>query len=508
MRFSRIRFIALLGCVSIGLTACAATANGKEPAGSVSSLVVAEDVPPQTFDPIASSQIKTMYAWQLAYEGLVRTDTSGKIGPLLATKWTVSPDQKTYDFTLRPGAKFSDGSALTADDVVFSFQRLLEKGLPYTKARFESLKAVSKVDDTTVRFQLGSPNAGFLMNLGSPYLIGSAILSKKWSQSHDPKAEMMGTGPFKFVSYVPNQQMNLVRNDYYWDKAGAAKVAKLTVRYMPEQSAQVAALRSGQIDLMFPSAETNLQLEKDQSVHTVPITSTSTIRLNINTNRKPLNNVDVRRAISLALDRDAIVKGAFLGQAVVSAQVPPMYPWAPPVSDLTYQKHDVAKAKQLLAAAGYPNGITLTLNHLAGYASYLDRFSELVKSQLADAGIQINIQANQNAVWLDKQNKADYELMDNEYTFNADPLFYLMPRPGRQGPTPPQMTTLINGAVASSGTQYLEKLAQVAQIEDDLIFPDLTIAARKAWVSYGTKVTAAQPDSTLSRGFLTSVTVK
>lgn len=501
--------LALTRMVAIWMMGALMASNSvAQGSGARTGLVVAEDVVPQTFDPTQSSQIRTWYAWQLVYEGLVRVDVSGKIVPVVASKWTIDAAQTSYEFTLRDGVKFSDGTPVVADDVVFSFQRLSEKGLPYAKDRFKSLDSVTKVDERKVRFKLKQPDAGFMLNLGSPFVVGSAILSQKWAQTHDPKREMMGTGPFQMVSYTPNTQLVLKRNDNYWNKDGAAKVADLTIRYMPEQSAQIAALKSGQIDLMFPSAEGKLQLKGDAAITTVQVSSTNTLRLNINTNRAPFNNVDVRRAISLALNRAEIVQGALLGEGAPSAQLPPSYTWAPKLADLKYQKHDVAQAKALLAKAGYPNGIDLTLNHLAGYATYLDRLAELVKTQLAPAGIRVTIQANQNAVWLNKQNKADYELGDNEYAFQADPMFYLMPRPGRQGPTPPEMVALIEKAQNGSINDYNAQLAKLAQMQDDLVFPDITLVARNAWVAHGGKVRSAAPDATLSRTFLANVSLK
>jgi ABC-type transport system substrate-binding protein len=500
--------MSLLSFRAAGVLALGMLAASYGSAQTTASLVVAEDVVPQTFDPTQSSQIRTWYMWQLVYEGLVRADVTGKIVPVLASKWTADAAQTSYEFTLRDGAKFSDGTPVTADDVVFSFQRLNERGLPYAKDRFKSLESVTKLDDQRVRFKLKQPDAGFLLNLGSPFVVGSAILSQKWAQTHDPKREMMGTGPFKMVSYTPNTQLVLKRNDGYWNKEAAAKVSDLTIRYMPEQSAQIAALKSGQIDLMFPSAEGKLQLKGDAAVTVVAVTSTNTVRLNVNSGRPPFNNADVRRAISLAMNRPAIVQGAFLGEAVPSAQLPPSYSWAPKIDSLKYYKHDVAQAKALLAKAGHPQGIDITLNHLTGWGSYLDRFAELLKSQLAEAGIRVTIQANPNAVWLDKQNKADYDIMDNEYAFQADPLFYLMPRPGRQGPTPPELDALITKAQGGSAEQYTAQLAKVAAMEDDLAFPDIAVVARNVWVAYGPKVKSATPDHTLSRTFLGGVTLK
>ncbi|MBC7716316.1 MAG: ABC transporter substrate-binding protein [Pseudorhodobacter sp.] len=498
----------IVGYIFPGLLLAMAISLAHAQAARSTGLVVAEDVVPQTFDPTQSSQIRTWYAWQLAYEGLVRANADGKIVPVLATKWTVDPTLTTYEFALREGVKFADGSVMVADDVVASFQRLAERGLPYAKDRFKHVEAVTKVNDRTVRFKLKQPDAGFMLNLGSPFVVGSAILSAKWLQSNDPKLAMMGTGPFQMVSYAPNTQLVLKRNDYYWNKDGAAKVTDLTIRYMPEQSAQIAALRSGQIDLMFPSAESRLQLASASGIAIEAVSSTNTVRLNINTNRAPFSNLDFRRAMSLALNRAEIVQGAFLGEGVPSAQVPPSYGWAPKLSELKYQKHDVAQAKALLAKAGYPNGVDITLNHLAGYATYLDRFAEVLKSQMAQVGIRVTIQANQNAVWLDKQNRADYEIMTNEYAYQADPMFYLMPRPGRQGPTPPEMADLIAKAQTGSAEDYAAALRKIAVMQDELVYPDISVAARNAWVAHSAKVATAKPDATLSRTFLANVVLK
>lgn len=472
------------------------------------TLIVAEDVVPQTFDPIQSSQIRTWYVWQLVYEGLVRAELDGSLTPVLASSWTIDESGTVYDFTLREGVSFSDGSPVTPEDVVFSFERLKADGLPYAQDRFKSLASVEKVDDSTVRFTLSGPDAGFMLNLGSPFVVGSAIMKADWVASHDPKQEMLGTGPFALVSYAPNSELVLERNENYWDPEGAAKVEALKIRYMPEQSAQIAAMLSGQIDLMFPSAESMLQLQRVPEVTTVAVASTNTVRLNINTNLEPFSDPDFRRAMSLSLNRDEIVAGAFLGEASPSAQIPPAYAWGPNLADLKYQKQDIDQAKELLAKAGYPDGIDITLNHLAGYASYLDRFAEILKGQMAEAGIRVTIEANQTAVWLDKQNTANYEIMTNEYAFQADPLFYLMPRPGRQGPTPPEMVDLIDAAKSGPAADYPAALAEIAVMQDDLVFPDITVASRNAWVAYTGNVVSADPDATISRTFLADVALK
>src|SRR6056297_1842758 len=159
------RFRDLLGGALVGALCMAGP--GAAWAQDADTFVVAEDVPPQTFDPIQSSQIRTWYMWQLVYEGLLRAKLDGSLEPVLASEWTASDDGLTYDFTLRDGAMFADGSAVTAEDVVASFERLKSDGLPYAQDRFKSLESVEALDESQVRFNLSSPDAGFLLNLGN-----------------------------------------------------------------------------------------------------------------------------------------------------------------------------------------------------------------------------------------------------------------------------------------------------------------------------------------------------
>lgn len=501
----KFRFRELVGGAVIGALMMAGTTASL--AQDADTLIVAEDVPPQTFDPIQSSQIRTWYLWQLVYEGLLHARLDGSLEPVLASEWTASNDGLTYNFTLRDGITFSNGSPVTPDDVVASFERLKAEGLPYAQDRFKSVEAVEATGERTVRFTLSQPDAGFLLNLGNPFVVGSAILSKDWLESHDPKTEMMGTGPFEMVSYAPNQELVLRRNENYWNEDGAAQVANLEIRYMPEQSAQIAGMVSGQIDLMFPSAESMLQISRMDNIASKAVASTNTVRININTNKEPFSNADFRRAMSLALSREEVVAGAFLGEATPSAQIPPAYSWGAAPSELEYQQQDIERARELLASAGYGDGVDITLNHLAGYASYLDRFAVIIKSNLAEVGIDVTIEANQVAVWLDKQNSANYDIMTNEYAYQADPLFYLMPRPGRQGPTPPEMQELIEKAQRGPADEYTDNLAAIERMQDQLVFPDITAASRNAWVAFSGRVAddSVNPTAILSRTFLTDV---
>ena len=511
--------LTIAACSLSLITACTSsgssgTANSSQTAANGSSskgngnLVIAETTPPPTFDPIASSLNSAEYAWQLSYEGLVRTNADGKIEPLLATSWTVSPDGKTYVFKIRQGVVFANGDPLTSADVVFSFNRLKESGVPFSKDRLAAIESVSASDDYTVTFTLSELDPGFLSVLGDPLLAGTAILDKKWASDHDPKTAMMGTGPFAFGSYMPNQELNMVRNDRYWDEANMAKVAKLSVKYMPQQSTQVAALKSGTIDLMFPTAESHTQLTSISSVSIDQVTSDATMVLNFNTAKAPFDNVDVRRAVSLAIDRDALVKGTYLGGGEVSAQIPPNYAWAPKVGDLLYQHTDRAQAKALLAQAGYSNGLDVTLNHYAGYTDYFDRFSQLVKSQLAEVGIRVTIQPNQQAVWLDKMNKGGAQFSDNEYGYGADPMLYLSPRPGRQGPPPSAVAAaLANAAKAASPESYQTALVALEKANAEYVYPHLALGARAVWVATAKGVSNVHLEPTLSRSFLAAVSV-
>lgn len=478
------------------------TAAPVDPTGG--ALIVAETTPPVTLDPTQSALIKTWLPWQLVFDSLILQQPDGSFEPRLATDWTISDDGLTYTFNLREGVVFHNGEPFEADDVVFTFERAKEIGIPYALARVGVIESITALDDLTVEFVLSKFDSGFMNNLANTFPVSTAILNREAAASSDPALFMVGTGPFKMVSYAPERELVLEKNAEYWEP-DRPKVDSLIIQYIPEQQAQLAALQAGEIDLMFPTPESALVLESDPNITLAKVTSANIVRLNVNSSRPPLDDVNVRRAMALAIDRQAIVDGALLGQGKPTSYIPEAYAWAPSLEEQPYSTRDVDEARRLLAEAGYPDGFDIELMHLAGYGTYLDLFVEILADQLADVGIRATIVPQEQATWLDRLLNANYDITDNEFSFQADPFQYLRIRRERQGPADPVIDELEAAALAAGPDDLVAILEELARTQADLVYPDIPIMARTAFTAYRNNLVGVNQDFTNSYRFLVDV---
>jgi ABC-type transport system substrate-binding protein len=470
------------------------------------SLVIGQTTPPDTLDPQKSQNASSFIAWQLSYECLLRSDETGALRPLLATSYTQSPDGLTYDFTLRKGVRFQNGAPLTADDVVYTFDRLTKSGIPYAQARFPTLKNVTALTASKVEFTLTSPTAGFLLAMADPFTVGCAIMSRK-ADSENLASTMVGTGPFSVVSYTPLQKLVVKKFANYWGKK--PKLSKITVFYMPDPSAQLVALTSGRVDMIFPDASLVRALKLSDKIKLGSVIGAYRTGFDFNVTSGPLADVNVRRAIELAIDKKAAVAGTDLGYGAASTFFPKPYKWAPPASAYQYVgKHDIAEAKRLLAAAGYPNGFKTTYIHWAGLSPRTDRFAQVLKSQLAVIGVDLQIDAVDTTTFLSRLSRADFGLALTNYVYYSDPLQYIRPRPGRNGPIPASVQNLVNAAqAAKTPAEYLQAIKALAIQEDNVAFPSVPVCSPTQFVAYtGKKVHGVKIDFSGSWLFLMKVT--
>jgi peptide/nickel transport system substrate-binding protein len=363
---------------------------------------------------------------------------------------------------------------------------------------------VTALDEGTVEIVLSQFDSGFLNNLANTYPVASAVLNREAGATSNPALFMVGTGPFRMVSYAPERELVLEKNDDYWDE-GRPNVDNLIIQYIPEQQAQLAALQAGDVDLMFPTPESVLVLESDSNVTMAEVTSANVVRINVNSSRPPLDNVDVRRAMALAIDRQAIVDGALLGEGKPASYIPEAYAWAVGPDDQPYSTQDLDEARRLLAEAGYPDGFDIELMHLAGYGTYLDRFVEILADQLSEVGINATIVPQEQATWLDRLLTANYDITDNEFSFQADPFQYLRIRRERQGPAPAIIDELEAAALAAGPDDLVGVLTELANTQADLVYPDIPIMARTAFTAYRNNVVGVIQDFTNSYRFLIDV---
>lgn len=475
--------------------------------GNAGSLVIAATTAPDTLDPQKSALNQTWPAWQLSYECLLRATPDGRVIPWLATKYTENAAGTVYDFTLRKGVHFQNGELLTASDVVYTFGRLHTQGIPYAQNRFPTLKSVTALSSDKVRFTLSAPQAGFLLNMGDPFTVACAILSKKAANAN-LAAQMVGTGPFSMVSYSPNRQLVMKRFAGYWGTK--PKIANLTVLYMPDPSAQLVALSSGKVDLIFPDSSLVKALQNSRQIKFSSVIAATGLRVEMSAKSGPFADVNVRRAIELAINKRAVVAGAYLGYGAPATYLPQAYKWAPKASQYQYSgKADIAQAKKLLAAAGYPNGFTTTYLYIAGFSPAADRFAQVLQSQLAAIGVHLTLEGVDTPTYLSKLGSADYGLAFNQYPYFSDPSLYVAPRPNRNGPVPAQIQQLVTAMnSATTYPKYLQAINALALAEDNLAFPNFVVASPTQFVAYrGDIVHNVKIDFSVSWLFLMNVTV-
>jgi len=473
----------------IGLFAVACVLVVASPAGSASSraadsstLIVAATTAPDTLDPQKSPLNQTWPYWQLSYECLVKATPSGKVLPALASSYTVNPAGTVYDFNLRPGVKFHNGATLTASDVVYSFTRLHDSGIPYAQNRFPTLQSVVAISPSKVEFTLSSPQPGFILNMGDPFTVACAILSQKAAASN-LASTMVGTGPFSLVSYTPNHDLTFKRFDNYWGQKAA--VANLKILIVPDPSSQIVALTSGKVGLIFPDPSIVKALQISNKIKLGSVIAATNLRVEFSAAAAPFNNTDVRRAVELAIDKKGAVLGSYLGYGAPATYIPASYAWGPPASAYAYDgKLNIAQAKQLLTNAGYPNGFSTSYIYTTNIPAGV-RFAQVLQSQLAAIGIKVSLEPLDTPTFLSRLGTADYGLAANQYPFFADPSLYLTPRPNRNGPVPANIQQLVSALATTTTTQqYTTALSALAIAEDDAAFPNFSVASPTQFVAY------------------------
>ena len=345
---------------------------------------------PAGFDPVRGPSGMSHVVIEQVYSTLMALDPDAKPYPELAESYEVSEDGLQYTFKLRPGVTFHNGDDLTAEDVKFSFDRLRAKDSGYSYgSQVETIVSVDTVDKHTVRFKLSRRTGPFLVYMAFP---GSSIVPKKLVESgHDLNANPVGSGPFKFISYEPRSAIKFERNTHYFQDSKPYFDA-MEYRIIPDITALTNAVMSGEVNF------SNEIPPKDwATVTTNPNLKTQTLEgsryywLLPNNTVKPLDNPKVRQAIGLALDRKALVAGAFFGQATpIVGGVIPEWNWGH--SDVKFfgEHAEPAKAKALLAEAGVPNGFETSMTIASSFPAMV-AMAPIIQANLAAVGIKAQI---------------------------------------------------------------------------------------------------------------------
>jgi peptide/nickel transport system substrate-binding protein len=380
-------------------------------------------------DPALTSAYSSYAVLNNVVEGLTSFDDNIKVIPWLAESWTQSDDKLTWTFKLRKDVKFSNGRAMTAQDVKFSFGRILDPKLG--SGRVNSCGGadakVDAPDDSTFTITTAKPNAILPVTIATA--AGCGVVAKESVGDNGQIVVPIGTGPYIIKDVKGTTNMTLVKNASYW-KTGLPYLDEIDIKVIPESAVREAALLGNDVDWILSFAQQSYQTLKDNKA--VVVGESANLQYNylgVNTKKKPLDDKRVRQAISLALNRQQICDAGAFGLCVpIQGPTAPGSPW---YFDYAPYNQDVAKAKQLLADAGLSNGFDLELMPTSTYEETV-REAQVVQQQLLAAGIRATINAPEWAQWLELEGKGNYQTYICGWLglTDADSYFYLQHRTG------------------------------------------------------------------------------
>lgn len=384
---------------------------------SAKTLVYCSEGSPENFSPSINTTGTSFDATEQIYDNIVKFERGGtKVIPGLAESWTISPDGLEYTFKLRKGVKwhanknFKPSRDFNADDVMFMIERQWIESDPYFKVTSANhayfgdmgmpklLKSVDKVDEYTVKFTLNKPEAPFLSNLAMQW---AGVQSKEYAiamlKAGTPEKidqEPVGTGAFMLVQYQKDAIIRYKAFPQYW--AGKAKIDDLIFAITPDASVRWAKLQKGECHVMpYPNPADLPAMKKDANVTLLEQPGLNVGYLAYNTTKKPFDDVRVRKAVNMAINKQAIVDAVYLGTGIPATNpIPPtMWSYNKSIKDDAF---DPVEAKKLLAAAGLPDGFTTDLWAMPVQRPYnpnAKRIAELMQADLAKVGIKAEIKS-------------------------------------------------------------------------------------------------------------------
>lgn len=381
-------------------------------------LTVGNPFSPRSMDPSLSGNGRAGTHLMPAYEPLIRVRADGSFEPALATAWGMNADSTEATFTIRTGARFSDGEPVTADAVKKSIEYFRARKGPFS-VNLANVTAIDVLDGNRVRIKLGSPNPA-LVNLFEAYWLAGDIISPKALASPDILGtQSFGAGPYKLdtAATITGKSYTFVPNEHYYDKS-RIKWDKVVMTVFEDQNSAIQALKAGQIKFLVSDPVTghanNGKLDKSIRTITDPVQWTGLIILDRDGSVNPaLKDVRVRQAINLAIDRKLVAKALLGDYADPTVQLQGKgFMGHDPAHEAKYP-YDPVRAKALLAAAGYPNGLNLKMDYVNNTLS--STMSQVLMGQFRKAGITVKINELQNFGALDAagRNKSMETLMFN-----------------------------------------------------------------------------------------------
>jgi peptide/nickel transport system substrate-binding protein len=415
--------------------------------------------------------------YQKVYQGLVAPDKDMNIQPLLAKEWTVI-DDTTWEFKLQEGVTFHDGATFNAEAVKTTFDRLLD---PATESpqyeKFAMINEVKIIDDYTVQLSLDYPYAPLLSILASNE--GSILSPKALAENPEGlSTNPVGTGPFVFEAWKTGQEISLTRNEDYWGEK--TKIDRVVFKVVPEDATRLAMIETGEAHINDQVPVTEIErIEASDSMGLYRAEGLAVEYIGFNTKKKPLDDVRVRKAISHAVEREAIISGVYnnVGTLANVAMSPKVFGHSENVKPYDY---DLNEAKKLLKEAGYENGLELSL--LTSDRKERINMAEVIQSQLKGIGVDVKIQVMEYGAYIDMIDKAEHDLFIGGWgnaTGDGDYNQYNLFHTASQGPpgnhfyySKPEVDKLIEEARQETNEETRKQLyEQVMQMElDDAVY--------------------------------------
>jgi len=360
---------------------------------------------PTNLDPRVGTDGPSERIYELIFDALLRRDEHFNVQPGLAERWE-APDPLSYVFHLRHGVRFHDGSPLTSRDVKWTFDSLLQGKIPTTKtATYKYVAAIEAPDEYTVVFRLKEPFATLPWNVSE-----GAIGIVPYGSGPEISAKPIGSGPFRFVSAAQDQDVVVARNDDYWGEKPKLSAVRFLV--VPDETTRALELRKGSADVASNafSADVAAVLAQDRNLEVLRAPGTIYAYAAFNLRDPILQDVRVRQAIAYTIDRRPLIESLWRNQVRPADSILPPQSWAYS-SNVPHYEHDLAKATQLLDAAGYPlhKGVRFPLTMKTSTDATTRLMAAVLQQQLAEAGIALEIRSFEPATFLADVSKGAFQ---------------------------------------------------------------------------------------------------
>ena len=378
--------------------------NNNDTAGGSQEIYVRVNDDPDFLDPHKATASISFQMILNMFEGLMAPETDGSLKEAIAESYEISEDGLEYTFKIRQGVKFHDGSEVTVDDVKYTFDRLMgTTGGEKMKNNFDNVISTEVVDDSTFKFTLAEPNSNFLYSLTA---LTSAIIPASNDGKHNENP--IGTGPFAYENYSPGMNLVVKKNEDYW-REGLPYLNKVTFVFQSDDQAAIMSLLANEVDVSaVPWQRVN---EVTDAFNTSHQNNNSSLVVTFNQTKAPFDDVKVRQAIAMAVNKDDIIDSVFSGYAVKlgSNMSPAMGEFHDPSLENMYP-FDVEKAKALLAEAGYGDGFSTTIT-VSSHNGIYSNIAQIVVENLKAIGIDAEIEVVEWGIWLERVYAGrDYEM--------------------------------------------------------------------------------------------------